>query len=168
MMEIGEILHTCGIPSKLLSCKPLKRCTVTQRSSHWTVQTANKEVWNHCWCPSGGNSAPTLRRAVEGREEEPGFTLAPQGPVACRHPKEALADLYFADDTSLLTDAVRQAQELLLRVEEECALAALGLNGPMTKNLKYNIEDDTPLMILYSTWMQGRFQVPWLMGWQHR
>ena len=33
------------------------------------------------WCPSGGNSAPTLHRAVEGREEEPGFTLAPQGPV---------------------------------------------------------------------------------------
>ena len=61
-----------------------------------------------------------------------------------RHLKEAMTDLDFAG-------AVRQAQELLMRVEEECSFAGLGLNGPKTKNLKYNIEDDTPLMILYST-----------------
>ena len=77
-----------------------------------------------------------LCRAVEGRKEELGFTSRSR-----RHPKEALKDLDFAD-------AVRQAQELLMRVEEECSFAGLGLNGPKTKNLKYNIEDDTPLTIL--------------------
>ena len=37
-----------------------------------------------------------------------------------RHPKEALTDLDFAD-------AVRQAQELLMRLEEECSFAVLSI-----------------------------------------
>ena len=59
-----------------------------------------------------------LRKALaDGKEEELGFTVTPRR--SRRHPKEALADLDFADDIALLSDAVHQAQELLLRVETE-------------------------------------------------
>ena len=53
-----------------------------------------------------------LRRAIEGKEEELGFTLTPRR--SRRHPK-TLTDLNFADDISLLSYAVNQAQELQLR-----------------------------------------------------
>ncbi|CAJ1055842.1 uncharacterized protein LOC110241963 [Xyrichtys novacula] len=86
-----------------------------------------------------------LRKAMaDGKEEELGFTITPRG--SRRHLKEVLADLDFADDIALLSDAVEQAQELLLRVETECNKVGLGLNGPKTKYLAYNIDDHPPLV----------------------
>ena len=41
---------------------------------------------------------------------------------------------------------MQQAQELLLRVETECSKVGLGLNGPKTKYLTYNIDDHPPLV----------------------
>ncbi|CAJ1087270.1 Craniofacial development protein 2 [Xyrichtys novacula] len=85
-----------------------------------------------------------LRKALaDGKEEELGFTITPRR--SRRHPKEVLADLDFADDIALLSDTVEQAQELLLRVETECNKVGLGLNGPKTKYLAYNIDDHPPL-----------------------
>ena len=51
----------------------------------------------------------------------------------------------FADDIALLSDAIEQAQELLLRVETECNKVGLRLNGPKTKYLAYNTDVHTPL-----------------------
>ena len=65
-----------------------------------------------------------LRKAMDGKEEELGFTITPR--KSSRHPKEVLADLDFADDIALLSDQLRQAQELLTNVE--CKRAGLGLN----------------------------------------
>jgi len=76
----------------------------------------------------------------DGKEEELGFSITPC--KSRRHKKEVLADLDFADDISLLSDAIVQAQELLHRVEHECNKVGLGLNGPKTKYLTYNIEED--------------------------
>ena len=41
----------------------------------------------------------------------------------------------------MLSDAIEKAQELILRVETECNRVGLGLNGPKTKYLTYNIDD---------------------------
>lgn len=46
-------------------------------------------------------------------------TLTPRG--SRRHPAAALTDLDYAGDVSLASDNVEQAQELLNRVESECA-----------------------------------------------
>ena len=81
---------------------------------------------------------------ADGKEEELVFTVTPRR--SRRHPKEALADLDFADNIALLSDAVHQAQELLLRVETECSKVGLGLNGPKTKYLTYNIDGHPPLV----------------------
>ena len=60
-----------------------------------------------------------LRKAISGREQELGLTITPRR--SRRHPAVVLTDLDYADDISLLFDHVEQAQELLCRVETECA-----------------------------------------------
>ena len=70
-----------------------------------------------------------MRKALaDGKEQELGFTITPKR--SRRFPKVVVADLDFADDIALLSDAIEQAQELLLRVEQECSKVGLGLNGP--------------------------------------
>ncbi len=66
-----------------------------------------------------------LRKALSGgKEQELGFTIIPRR--SSRHPKETLADLDLADDIALLSNLIKQAQELLLRVERECNNVGLG------------------------------------------
>jgi hypothetical protein len=50
-----------------------------------------------------------LRKATSGREEELCFTITHRR--SSRHPKVALTDLDFANDISLLSDEIVQAQE---------------------------------------------------------
>ena len=53
-----------------------------------------------------------------------------------------LTDLDYADDISLLSDNVEQAQELLHRVELECAKVGLRLNAKKTEVLTYNVSPE--------------------------
>ena len=105
-----------------------------------------------------------MRKAMaDGKEEELGFTITPRR--SRRHPKETIADLDFADDISLLSDAIQQAQELLFRVEDECHKVGLGLNGPKTKYLAYNIEDHPPLVTRNGTTLEQKEDFKYLGSW---
>lgn len=106
-----------------------------------------------------------MRKAMaDGKEEDLGFTITPR--KSRRHRKEVLADLDFADDISLLSDAIVQAQELLLRVEHECNKVGLGLNGPKTKYLTYNIEEDhAPLHTRDGTILEEKKDFKYLGSW---
>ena len=104
-----------------------------------------------------------MRKAMAGCEEELGFTLTPR--KSRRHPKEVLADLDFADDIALLSDAINQAQELLHKVEGECRKIGLGLNGPKTKSIAYNVEDLTPLKTLDGTVLEWKDDFKYLGSW---
>ena len=104
-----------------------------------------------------------LRKAMDGKEEELGFTITPR--KSSRHPKEVLADLDFADDIALLSDQLRQAQELLTNVETECKRVGLGLNGPKTKFLAYNIDVDQPLHTLNGTALEQKDDFKYLGSW---
>ena len=84
-----------------------------------------------------------LRKAIGGREQELGFTLTPRR--SSRHPAVVLTDLDYADDISLLSDSMEQAQELLNRVEIECAKVGLRLNAKKTEVITYNLPDHSPL-----------------------
>ena len=95
-----------------------------------------------------------LRKALDGKEEDLGFTITPR--KSRRHPKEAIADLDFADDISLLSDQIEEAQQLLFSVERECKKVGLGLNGPKTKYLAYNIEEQQPLQTLDGTTLEQK------------
>lgn len=72
----------------------------------------------------------TLRQAINGQEQDLGFTITPKR--SRRFPAVVLTDLDYADDISLLSDRADQAQELLTRVETECAKVGLRLNAKKT------------------------------------
>ena len=104
-----------------------------------------------------------LRRAVAGREEELGFTISRR--KSRRHPKVVLTDLDFADDISLLSDEIEQAQDLLLSVEKECNKVGLGINAKKTKGLPFNIEDPTPLHTANGTEIEWVKDFKYLGSW---
>lgn len=83
-----------------------------------------------------------LRKAINGREQDLGFTITPRR--SSRIPAVALADLDYADDICLLSDRVKQAQELLNRVEVECAKVGLRLNAKKTEVMTYNFHKIHP------------------------
>ena len=56
----------------------------------------------------------TLTKAMDGREHL-GFTLAPRR--SRRHPAKTITDLDYADDIAVLSDCMKDAQELLCQLE---------------------------------------------------
>ena len=104
-----------------------------------------------------------LRKAMDGKEDDLGFTITPRR--SRRHPKEVLADLDFADDIALLSDEIEQAQELLLRVENECKKVGLGLNAKKTKCLAYNIQNPIPLHTADGTELEWTEDFKYLGSW---
>ena len=83
-----------------------------------------------------------LRKAINGREQDLGLTITPRR--TRRHPAVVLTDLDYADDISLLSNHMEQAQELLSRVESECAKVGLRLNAKKTEVITYNIQEEHP------------------------
>ena len=168
--KMMKILRAYGIPPNIL--RAIQKMYTDTQAKVITPDGETEQYEITAGVLQGDTLAPflfiivldfALRRAIEGKEEELGFTLAPR--KSRRHPKEALTDLDFADDIALLSDAVSQAQELLLRVEEECAYVGLGLNGPKTKYLKYNIDDSTPLRTSDGTVLECKDDFKYLGTW---
>ena len=60
-----------------------------------------------------------------------------------RGKSEMITYLDFPDDITLLSDQIKQAQELLIRVEKECQNVGLGINAKKTKFMAFNTEEET-------------------------
>ena len=60
---------------------------------------------------------------------------------------------------------MNQAQELLPRVETECKKVGLGLNGPKTKALAYNIQNPPPLCTQDGTALEYKDDFKYLGSW---
>ena len=142
--KLIEILRAYGVPDKIIEA------IETTYSETWAkVRTADGETESFqilAGVLQGDTLAPflfivalecALRRAIEGREEELGFTL--QKRASRRVAAKMVTDLDFADDTTLLSDTVEQACSLLLVVEKECKNIGLGLNAMKTKVMPINI-----------------------------
>ena len=69
----------------------------------------------------------TLRKAIDGREEELSFCLKKH--QSRRVGPEILTDLDFADDIALLSEQIQQAQNLLNNVEVQCGKIGLKINA---------------------------------------
>ena len=104
-----------------------------------------------------------LRKALTGKEAELGFTISLR--KSRRHPKQVITDLDFADDISLHSVEIEQAQELLLRLEKECNKVGLGINVTKTKGLPFNIEDSTPLRTVDGTEIEWVKYFKYLGSW---
>lgn len=59
-----------------------------------------------------------------------------------------VTDFDFADDITLISDEVLQAQELLCSLELECNMVGLRLNAAKTKVMAYNIDGDFAISTL--------------------
>ena len=81
-----------------------------------------------------------LRGALNGYEEQLGFTISPRR--SKRQSAVTLTDLDFADDIVLLSDKTEQAQSILSRVQRECQKVGLALNAKKTKYITYNIDTE--------------------------
>jgi len=79
-----------------------------------------------------------MRQAVGNKVHELGFEIERR--KSRRHPAVAISDLDFADDIALLSEEITQAQQLLLRVEQESAKVGLQLNDKKTKVMAFNQE----------------------------
>ena len=149
--KMMRILKAYGIPPNLL--RAIEQMYTNTKARIQTPDGETEQFDISAGVLQGDTLAPFLfiivldyamRKAMaNGKEEDLGFTITPRR--SRRHPKEVLADLDFADDIALLSDAIKQAQELLLRVETECNKVGLGLNGPKTKFLAYNVEGELQL-----------------------
>ena len=77
-----------------------------------------------------------MREAINGREEELGFTIKRR--QSHRVPAIKITDLDFADDIALLSDEIQQAQQLLQQIEISSAKVGLHLNAKKTEYMSYN------------------------------
>ena len=169
--KMMRILKAYGIPPNLL--RAIEQMYTNTRARVQTPDGETQQFNISAGVLQGDTLAPFLfiivldyamRQAMaDGKEEELGFTITPRR--SSRHPKEALADLDFADDISLLSDAIEKAQELLLRVETECNKVGLGLNGPKTKYLAYNTESNPPLHTRDGTVLEQKEDFKYLGSW---
>ncbi|KAJ8337946.1 hypothetical protein SKAU_G00369120 [Synaphobranchus kaupii] len=104
-----------------------------------------------------------LRQAIEGREKDLGFTITPRR--SGQFPAIVLTDLDYADDISLISDRVEKAQELLTRVERECAKVGLGLNAKKTEVIAYNTPDHLPVRTTGDTALREVSDFKYLGSW---
>jgi hypothetical protein len=144
--KLIEILRAYGVPNKMVEA-----IEATYSETWAKVRTADgvTEAFQIlAGVLQGDTLAPflfivaldyALRSAINGREEELGFTLKKR--ASRRVAAKMVTDLDFADDISLLSDTVEQACTLLLAVEEECTRIGLGLNAKKTKVMPININD---------------------------
>ena len=84
-----------------------------------------------------------LREAIDGKEEELGFHLDRRR--SRRIGPKVLVDLDFADDIALLSNEIKQAQELLLRVEESVGKVGLKMNTGKTTFMTFNCKNEVAI-----------------------
>ena len=77
-----------------------------------------------------------MRQTYTGREEELGFQLYRQR--SRRFPAVSVTDLDFADDLALITEEMEQAQEVILKLEEEAEKVGLVCNAKKTEVQTFN------------------------------
>ena len=77
-----------------------------------------------------------MRQAVGNKAEDLGFRIETR--KSRRIPPKVITDLMFADDIALVTEEIEQAQELLIRVEEEAEKVGLFINGYAGYAIRYS------------------------------
>ena len=144
--KLMEILRAYGVPEKIVSA-----IAATYSQTWAKVRTPDGDTESFeilAGVLQGDTLAPflfivaldyALRCAIDGREEELGFTLTKR--ASRRVPAKMVTDLDFADDISLLSDSVQKACSLLHEVERHCLRIGLGMNTKKTKVMAENVDN---------------------------
>ena len=143
-----EILKAYGIPDLLVSAIRLTYEKLKARVTSPDGETDYFKIF--AGVMQGDTLAPflfvivldyALRKAIQGREEELGFTLHPRR--SRRAGATSICDLDFADDIVLLSNEIEQAKRLVHSVEAECIIVGLRLNAGKTKVMFFNTDVKT-------------------------
>ena len=143
--KMMRILEAYGIPSPIVSAIGAMYANTTAKVLSPDGETETFPIL--AGVLQGDTLAPylfiialdyALRRAIEGKEEQLGFTVTPR--KSRRVGPTMKTDFDFADDIALVSNLVEQAQELLHRVEGECREVGLRLNARKTEVMAYNID----------------------------
>lgn len=141
--KLMEILRAYGVPEKMVSA-----IAATYSQTWAKVRTPDGDTESFeilAGVLQGDTLAPflfivaldyALRCAIDGKEEELGFTLTKR--ASRRIPAKTLTDLDFADDIALMSDSVQKACKLLIEVERQCQRIGLGMNTKKTKVMAEN------------------------------
>ena len=77
-----------------------------------------------------------MRTALQARETKLGFQLQK---IKCRRvPPITITDMDFADDIELVNEGIKEAQEMITRVEKSAKRVGLSMNTGKTKYMSYN------------------------------
>ena len=102
------------------------------------------QIQNSCWCFTRGHTCPYLlvividimRIAIKGREEKLGFQLRK------RHSRRVspiiVTDIDFADDIALVSDGIKEEEEVLRRIELSAKCIGIIMNTVKKKYMSYN------------------------------
>ena len=140
------ILRSYGIPDKIVNI--IEASYASTRAKVYSPDVVTEEFDIVKGVIQGDTLSPylfviildyALRKAIKGREEELGFTIVPRRSRRV-HPI-VLTDLYFDDDIAFISDSVRQASELLQKVESESSKVGLLINYNKTKVMAFNTLD---------------------------
>ena len=144
--KLMQILRAYGVPEKIVTA-----IAATYSQTWAKVRTPDGDTESFeilAGVLQGDTLAPflfivaldyALRCAIDGREEELGFTLAKR--ASRRVPAKTLTDLDFADDISLVSDTTEKACKLLIEVESQCLRIGLGMNTKKTKVMAENVDN---------------------------
>ena len=148
-----KILTAYGIPTRIIQA-----ISDMYRNTRARVQTPDgltEEFQIKTGVLQGDTLAPylfiivldyALRKAIGDKGNELGFTIKPR--QSSRQHAQVITDLDFADDIALLSSEIEEAQELLNRVERECAVVGLGINAKKTKYITQNSRGDKVITTL--------------------
>ena len=123
--KMAKVFRSYGIPDKLVDA--INGSYAITRAKVYSPDGVSEEFDIVAGVLKGDTLSPylfiivldyALRKAINGHEDELGFTIAPRR--SRRLHLTVLTYLDFADDIALLSNTVSQASELLLRVESEC------------------------------------------------
>ena len=152
--QMIKILAAYGIPNRLVQA--ISDMYKNTRARVQTPDGLTEEFQINTGVLQGDTLAPylfiivldyALRKAIgEKEEKELGLTIKPK--QSGRVHAQVITDLDFADDIALLSNEIKEAQELLSRVERECAAVGLGINAKKTKYIALNNKDEEGITTL--------------------
>ena len=82
-----------------------------------------------------------------------------------RYPQVTITDLDFADDITLITEEMHQAQEMLLKVETEARCVGLYTNAKKIEVMQINYESKTHLIAIDGTPLKNVQKFKYLGSW---
>ena len=104
-----------------------------------------------------------LRNAISGSEEELGFTIKPR--QSRRIGPKVVTDLDFADDISLISNTIEQAQIILNEVENAALPVGLHMNASKTKCMFFNQDQNDDIHTLDGSKLEVVTDFKYLGAW---